>query len=185
MASNGRSLQEFLAETADLEEEEAFVERYPFPFLVQEEVRKQPMDEPVPGVPAGDRGTMRVTSTAIPRGLGDGSLVFAICPKDPEHFEGAVTLGRGEECDVVVDDASISTHHASFTLEVSDGGDRMVRVHDEGSTNGTFVDGDKIDGSAIVEDSTSVRFGPGCKFQYFTPGSLHTFLSFYRRMKKR
>jgi hypothetical protein len=73
-------------------------------------------------------------------------------------------LGRGAEADVVVDDAGVSRRHA----EVHTDGAR-VRVVDLGSTNGTFVDGERVgpqgaplaDGSRITIGRTRivVRFG--------------------------
>jgi hypothetical protein len=73
-------------------------------------------------------------------------------------------IGRGAEADVVVDDAGVSRRHA----EVHSDGNR-VRVIDLGSTNGTFVDGERVgqqgaplaDGSRITLGRTRVivRFG--------------------------
>ncbi len=73
-------------------------------------------------------------------------------------------IGRGAEADVVVDDAGVSRRHA----EVHTDGDR-VWVKDLGSTNGTFVDGERVgatgsplaDGSRITLGRTRivVRFG--------------------------
>jgi hypothetical protein len=73
-------------------------------------------------------------------------------------------IGRGAEADVVVDDAGVSRRHA----EVHTDGNR-VRVIDLGSTNGTFVDGERVgangsplaDGSRITVGRTRivVRFG--------------------------
>lgn len=47
-----------------------------------------------------------------------------------------VTLGRGMDADVVLDDASVSSQHAA--LELFDGG---YRLRDLGSTNGVRVNG--------------------------------------------
>lgn len=73
-------------------------------------------------------------------------------------------LGRGAEADVVVDDAGVSRRHAEVH---SDG--NQIRVVDLGSTNGTFVDGERVgpqgaplaDGSRITVGRTRivVRFG--------------------------
>jgi len=73
-------------------------------------------------------------------------------------------LGRGAEADVVVDDAGVSRRHAEVH---ADGG--QLRVVDLGSTNGTFVDGERVgpqgapltDGSRITVGRTRivVRFG--------------------------
>jgi hypothetical protein len=73
-------------------------------------------------------------------------------------------LGRGTEADVIVDDAGVSRRHAEIH---TDGG--RVRVIDLGSTNGTFVDGERVgergldlaDGSRITIGRTRlvVHFG--------------------------
>lgn len=68
-------------------------------------------------------------------------------------------LGRGSEADVVVDDPGVSRRHAEIRL---DGGAAMVR--DLGSTNGTFVDGERagslplVDGSTITIGRTRISF---------------------------
>lgn len=68
-------------------------------------------------------------------------------------------LGRGTEADVVVDDPGVSRQHAEIRL---DGGTAVLR--DLGSTNGTFVDGERagtarlVDGSTITMGRTRIRF---------------------------
>lgn len=68
-------------------------------------------------------------------------------------------LGRGSEADIVVDDPGVSRQHAEIRL---DGGTAVLR--DLGSTNGTFVDGDRastarlVDGSTITLGRTKIRF---------------------------
>jgi Protein of unknown function (DUF3662)/FHA domain len=82
-----------------------------------------------------------------------------------EQVTSPVTvLGRGTEADVIVDDAGVSRRHAEVH---TDGG--RVRVIDLGSTNGTFVDGERVgergselsDGSRITIGRTRlvVHFG--------------------------
>jgi pSer/pThr/pTyr-binding forkhead associated (FHA) protein len=66
-------------------------------------------------------------------------------------------LGRGVDADVVVDDAGVSRKHAEIH---TDG--RQVWVVDLGSTNGTFVDGERVqtgelrDGSRITLGRTRI-----------------------------
>jgi Protein of unknown function (DUF3662)/FHA domain len=74
------------------------------------------------------------------------------------QITSAVTvLGRGVEADVVVDDAGVSRRHAEIH---TDG--RRVWVVDRGSTNGTFVDGERVqtgelrDGSRITLGRTRI-----------------------------
>src|SRR5689334_6324595 len=50
--------------------------------------------------------------------------------------EGTVMLGRGDRCDVLVDDGSVSREHAA--LHVRSG---VVTIEDLGSRNGTRVGG--------------------------------------------
>ena len=63
-----------------------------------------------------------------------------------------MTLGRAE-CDIVLDDPKCSREHA--VIEVL--GSRVV-IRDLGSTNGTFVDGKRIDEDEL-ENHTEFRVG--------------------------
>lgn len=47
-----------------------------------------------------------------------------------------LTIGRGSDCDLVIDEAEMSRHHA--VIESTAGG---IRLRDLGSANGTFVNG--------------------------------------------
>lgn len=62
-------------------------------------------------------------------------------------------FGRGFDCDVVVDDDACSLRHASTSLK-SEG----VRIQDLGSSNGTFLNGVRIE-SAILQDDDEIRMG--------------------------
>jgi len=68
-----------------------------------------------------------------------------------------LSVGRTKENDLAINDASVSKIHAS--LAVDDSG-RLI-VADTGSTNGTFINGERIAyGKAItVNDSGQVNFG--------------------------
>jgi hypothetical protein len=68
-----------------------------------------------------------------------------------------LSIGRTKENDLSLNDPSISKIHAS--LAVADNG--ALLVADTGSTNGTFVDGQRIAyGKAIaINDKSDVRFG--------------------------
>jgi pSer/pThr/pTyr-binding forkhead associated (FHA) protein len=59
----------------------------------------------------------------------------------PLPSEGAVTIGRDREAEVHLDDVKVSRRHATLRLH---GGRATVR--DEGSNNGTYVDGERITG---------------------------------------
>jgi pSer/pThr/pTyr-binding forkhead associated (FHA) protein len=59
------------------------------------------------------------------------------------------TLGRAQTVDFVVDAALISRVHCRFTL---DGGG--LGIEDLGSTNGTYVNGQRIDRASLTNGDT-------------------------------
>ncbi len=67
---------------------------------------------------------------------------------------GTTVVGRDPAADVVVADTEVSTRHASFVL--LDGG---VAVEDQGSTNGTFVNGQRVTGSHQLQAGDRVQLG--------------------------
>jgi pSer/pThr/pTyr-binding forkhead associated (FHA) protein len=68
--------------------------------------------------------------------------------------QAATTLGRAIDNDVVVADASVSRHHASIMPQ--DGG---FALRDLSSQNGTYVRGQRIDGTRHLTDGDELRLG--------------------------
>lgn len=66
------------------------------------------------------------------------------------------TLGRGDDNDVVVDDARVSTHHACLERRE----DGSIEVCDLGSTAGTFVNGQRVRRRCSIQDGDTLAFGP-------------------------
>jgi EAL domain-containing protein (putative c-di-GMP-specific phosphodiesterase class I) len=62
------------------------------------------------------------------------------------------TVGRSDPADVVLDSPRVSRVHAAFVRV-----DGRVCVEDRGSTNGTFVNGERVR-SQSLEDGDSIRF---------------------------
>lgn len=60
------------------------------------------------------------------------------------RVKGKARLGRSRECEIHLADPSVSRNHA--VLEVLDG---SLTVNDNGSTNGTFVNGSRVKSSAL------------------------------------
>jgi hypothetical protein len=58
-------------------------------------------------------------------------------------------IGRSTDADVVLDDAGVSRRHAEVHLV-----DGRARVIDLGSTNGTYVDGERVHAGNLTEGST-------------------------------
>ena len=67
--------------------------------------------------------------------------------------EDELTFGR-LDADVVVEDAELSRKHAVFRIV-----DGKLEVEDLGSTNGTFVEGRRIDEPTRIENGTRVKIG--------------------------
>ena len=71
-----------------------------------------------------------------------------------EHaVEQGTTIGR-EGCDITLGDPDVSRRHAE--IEVSNGD---ILISDLGSTNGTFVNGERIDQPRTLRDGDEVRIG--------------------------
>ncbi|PKW26912.1 FhaA domain-containing protein [Phycicoccus duodecadis] len=82
---------------------------------------------------------------------------------------GAMTiLGRDDSADIILDDPGISRRHSELRV-TTDGPHFVTTVRDLGSTNGTFVNGERIttthidDGDRITVGRTSITFRAGRK----------------------
>ncbi len=63
--------------------------------------------------------------------------------------DGANTMGRSEDCDVVVDHRSLSRKHAVLTVD-----SEALTLTDLDSTNGTFLDGQEVTQQAITHGAS-------------------------------
>ena len=75
------------------------------------------------------------------------ALVVTAGPRRGAHWlldEGTWQVGRNPEALVFLDDVTVSRHHAEFTVDAG-----RLSVRDLGSTNGTYVNGHRTDGSAL------------------------------------
>ena len=97
------------------------------------------------------------TDTAV----GRAPVVIEVNGERHPVTEAGLVLGRGDEADLRINDPGISRRHAEIQISSEDG--RMtVSVVDLGSTNGTSVDGRRVqqallhDGARIVLGTTTV-----------------------------
>src|SRR3954453_7469421 len=86
---------------------------------------------------------MRIT---IRQGPNSGQIIVV---------DRALTLGRDADVDVVLNDALVSTRHATL----SPNADGSVELTDLSSTNGTFVNDRKVDGAVTLRGGERVRMG--------------------------
>ncbi len=104
--------------------------------------------------PSPEVGSATLAPAEVPAALEVGSSTLALTRRH-------TVLGRGAECDLRLDDPGISRRHAEIVL--SD----PPRISDLESTNGTFVDGERVtsaelfDGARIGLGSLTVVFRYG------------------------
>jgi diguanylate cyclase (GGDEF)-like protein len=76
--------------------------------------------------------------------------------------EGETLLGRGKEAHIGVDDAGASRMHARISLTI-DGRYLLEDVH---SRNGTFVDGERLDGIRELVSGDRIHIGPNVTLSF-------------------
>jgi pSer/pThr/pTyr-binding forkhead associated (FHA) protein len=65
-----------------------------------------------------------------------------------------VSIGRHRDCDIVLDDITVSRNHA----ELHDDGQRYT-IADAGSLNGTYVNQRPVEGPTELADGDEIRIG--------------------------
>lgn len=94
-------------------------------------------------------------SSERPPPPGADSRVYGIVKRGSGAFADTVLVGRASSNDVCVDDPSVSKLHARIT-RAEDG---MLSLHDAGSKNGTFRDGEPVREPVELGDGDRVRLG--------------------------
>jgi hypothetical protein len=100
-------------------------------------------------IPMGGRDGVRVQQTTA-------QLVLDT-PEGPHAFPlgtSLVTIGRGLNNDLIVEDARVSRQHAQIRYK-----SRRFFIGDLGSTNGTYVNGTQVTTDQVLHDGDTVSFG--------------------------
>lgn len=76
-----------------------------------------------------------------------------------ELMEGSVQLGRHPDCELLIDDTAVSARHARLVAEPNPDFPEHLeyRLEDLGSTNGTFVNGQRLMNSVRLHHNDKVR----------------------------
>lgn len=97
--------------------------------------------------------------------------LYCVMRRDGQRGETAI--GRGAEADVRIELSSVSSVHAVIAP-----GAKGFTIKDSGSTNGTFVDGQKLDPGVPkpLASGSVVRFGPELRLTFLDGGAMEHLL---------
>lgn len=139
-------------------DEEAFRRAEPHPWLIW---------EAGPWKPGGSRTIVSFTPpTPLPTPISKGAevLAYGFTVRD-DVPEPQVKLGRGDDCDIVINDGTVSTHHLVF-LRSSQG----WLVQDVGSRNGSTVQGSPLEAGKPRLLTSNMRLTAGSvDFSFYEP----------------
>ncbi len=147
------SLDTFLPDRRALSRD-AFLRKYPNPMLVI------PLSS---GEPLEDDGAFRtqVLANAAPKNpialAARQTLVVPVEKRSGDAFLAFIWVGRESRCDVALPFESVSKLQAQFVRRPTGELDLL----DAGSTNGTFVDGNRLEKNkpSLMRDDLKIRFG--------------------------
>lgn len=86
--------------------------------------------------------------------------VFTLDPSLGEHI-----IGRGQGTQVTVEDVETSRHHCKIVVAAIEGETRYV-LEDAGSKNGTFVNGERIQGKYVLTPGDRIYVGPNIVLRF-------------------
>ena len=126
---------------------------------------RMPSAAPAPAARTAQRAPARSTPSqspiTAPRGAGNtqGARLVAVdridtVPAEYSLMKDEISIGRGEDNDVVIPHASVSRQHARLMRR--DGGFELMDLN---STNGSYVDDRQIRGSAFLSSGSQLRLG--------------------------
>ena len=117
-----------------------------------------------PGVLEVDSATEKSASSGAPRApqppaprQGPSARMQPVLDIEGQRYSlnaPSVILGRSSEADILVDDTGVSRKHLEIRTE-----NGTSRAIDLGSTNGSFVNGQKVQGEAVLTDGSAIAMG--------------------------
>lgn len=111
------------------------------------------------GAGGGTVDSTQVISTgATPAGRGQPTARLVLDTQDGPHVfpleTNLITVGRGLNNDLIVEDPRVSRQHAQIRYK-----SRRYFIGDTGSTNGTYVNGTAVTTDQVLHDGDTVSFG--------------------------
>lgn len=85
-------------------------------------------------------------------------IVDAVVVNQFELPMGATTIGRHPDNDIVIDEVSVSGHHARITVEKNRYLEGAVEIYfeDLSSTNGSYINGKRSSGRQLIVNNDTV-----------------------------
>jgi hypothetical protein len=170
-----------LALAAGSSKREAFVAKYPEPFLVKATGPASPPPTTRRSKAAAKFETsISGETTAVPPNVqaaahalfadADRAFAWPVAKSGRNPFGGMITVGRTKNNDVVIEEPIVSKFHAYLARR----GDAWT-ITDQGSTNGTTVDGKRLANaeSASLQDGSRILLAPGVELDFVLPGTLY------------
>lgn len=134
---------------------DTFARRIDLALAAQSHAELQSLTEDLPGNDRWSWMAIRVTNALGVRSKVSHPRERKIQPLPlPGDGQHVVTIGRDSSCDLTLPDQTVSRKHA----ELRRGPDGW-EIYEFGSTNGTFVNGQRVHGNAPVHPGDQVRFG--------------------------
>ena len=101
----------------------------------------------------------RVIAPVTPTGGTDGAHLTALdridaIPAEYALLKEEITVGRGEDNDIVIPHASVSRNHARLIQRAG-----IFEVTDLNSTNGSYINNQTVQGSMRAANGSEIRFG--------------------------
>ncbi len=91
----------------------------------------------------------------------------------PMSTGSELLVGRMPDCEIVIDDPSVSKNHARLTW---DQGSQRATLEDLKSSNGTTVNGISVRAPKVLQDTDEISFGDA-QFCFLKTASLHAKLT--------
>lgn|GEM_PF-796181 len=131
---------------------------------------------PAPDKPAPEKKPVVDRNEQLQKKLSQAKLVTYVCPlvkRDVNKFASMITVGRAANNDIRLNLPSISKFHAYFTHVQSN--DTWF-LADANSSNGTFVNGERLKTRTKVEPGVSIRLGSDVSLRFFDARAFYQFL---------
>ena len=155
-----------LARSADSHK---FVERFGHPFLSHAPLPEASGDTP-PGWQTLN-GSPEAQARAAAIATAGAVQYLPIVHRPKSTYSGFLSIGRAENCDLVIKEQTVSKMHALFWIPKLNG---SWMIADGKSRNGTFVNGLRLDPMAkrMVRSGDLIRFGD-LVAQFWMPSDLY------------